>query len=213
MTKVRGLLQILLPPLTKVLPKMTGAEKEARAIASPDHKERSEMREALAAEVQVIKADNPKITRKQIADKMGFEGDDKVERIDAILKSDETKRLKEALEYRAITATEGLMDLLIARAQTLDDPEQLKAIKMVIEMWDKKQSEKTINIMVDNRSVSIPFIKNEWGTRGGQPYHIPTWERAMTSDDMALVCRTGGCAMNAQKKLLDNSVFTEQETQ
>lgn len=190
---------------------MTGADKEAQAIAGETHEERSSAMQVLAAEVQVIKADNPKATKKQIADRLGLEGRDSVKRVDAILKSNETKDIKERLEARAVLVTESLMDLLVARAQTLDDPEQLKAIKMIIDMWDKRQGEKTINVMIDNRSVSIPYNKRDWGVKNGEPYHIPTWQKAVQSDDMALVCRNEGCAMVREGEMIGDSLFKGEE--
>lgn len=191
---------------------MTGADKEALAVAGETYKERSSAMKALAAEVEVIKADNPRATKMQIADRLGLEGDDKVARVDAILKSEETKDLKDALEKRATQATDEAMHTVIKRANDPEDPKHLDAVKVLIAMANMKQSGNTFNITIDNRSVSIQLRKEDWGYRDGMPYHIPTWERAMKSGDMALVCRSGGCAMVVQGRDLGVSLFEGEET-
>lgn len=192
---------------------MTGADKEAKAMAGETYEERSSAMKALATEVEVIKADNPKATHTEIADRLGFTGSDRVERVEGIIKSDETKDIKNKLERRAAENLDTAMATVIERAKDPEDPKHLDAVKVLISMANMKQTENTINVVIDNRSVSIPYNRRDWGVKKGEPYHLPTWEMALKSDDMAHVCRTQGCAMVSQGRDIGKSLFEGEENE
>lgn len=188
-----------------------------KAMTALTQEDRSAALEAVATEVEVIRASNPKASHQEIADRIGID-DLKEETVEAITRSDEMANIKKAMETRkarivakAVEETWNFMDLLVARATDIKDPESLNAMTVIIDLWDKKMQEKTVNIMIDNRSVSVPFVKAEWGVRNGQPYHIPTYQMSIESGDMADICRTNGCVHTRQAAQISEALFGYEE--
>lgn len=185
--------------------------KVRKAMTALTREDRSAGLEAAATEVEVIKMGKPKASHTEIADRMGIEGDLREETVEAIIRSREMKAIKEKIESRALKETDNFMDLLVGMANDIRDERVLDAMQMVINLWDKRQQEKTINIMIDNRSVSVPFVKAEWGHREGQPYHIPTYNMAMQSGGMADICRSEGCVHSKQGADIGEALFNYRE--